>query len=73
VYFGFDVFGRGTFGGGGLGVTNALTAITKAGVSAALFAPGWTLECHERSEFEAVQELWWRRVREPRSTAWGFA
>lgn len=44
VYMGIDVFGRGTWGGGLFQVDSALGVIRRAGVSAALFAPGWTLE-----------------------------
>ena len=64
MYFGCDVFGRGTFGGGGWGCGAALAAARAAGCSAALFAPGWVLECHERARFEALQERWWRGVEE---------
>jgi hypothetical protein len=63
VYFGCDVFGRGTFGGGGYRANAALEASRAAGVSAALFAPGWTLECGEgRAGFEQRQEQWWSMV-----------
>lgn len=44
VYTGTDVFGRGTFAGGGFTTYVALEAIAAAGTSAALFAPGWTFE-----------------------------
>ena len=44
VYMGIDVFGRGTWGGGGFHVDSALRVIQNAGVSAALFAPAWTLQ-----------------------------
>jgi len=73
VYFGCDVFGRGTFGGGGHAVGTALRAARAAGASAALFAPGWTMECHGRGEFEGVQERWWRQVRLSCGVeAWGW-
>lgn len=62
VFFGCDVFGRGTFGGGGHGAGAALAAAKAAGCSAALFAPGWVLECNERARFEELQEAWWRQV-----------
>ena len=44
IYFGIDVFGRGSYGGGGwrCGVANA--ELLRLGFSAALFAPGWLLE-----------------------------
>jgi mannosyl-glycoprotein endo-beta-N-acetylglucosaminidase len=63
VYFGCDVFGRGTYGGGGHGAAAALAAARAAGASAALFAPAWTLECHAEEDFEELQEQWWRQVR----------
>lgn len=44
VYMGIDTFGRGTWGGGGFDVDKALGKIRRAGVSAALFAPAWTME-----------------------------
>ncbi|CAM9718483.1 unnamed protein product, partial [Heterosigma akashiwo] len=44
VYFGIDVFGRNTYGGGGMQCNKALEKIAEAGVSAALFAPGWVMQ-----------------------------
>ncbi|GAA5886540.1 hypothetical protein JCM5296_005322 [Sporobolomyces johnsonii] len=54
VYFGIDVFGRGSYGGGGFDSWRALDAIQAAppaplsspasSFSTALFAPGWTVE-----------------------------
>eukprot|EP00752_Nemacystus_decipiens_P002453 g2310.t1 len=44
VYMGIDTFGRGTWGGGKFDVDKALGKIRRAGVSAALFAPSWTME-----------------------------
>ncbi|CAM9279878.1 unnamed protein product [Scytosiphon promiscuus] len=44
VYMGIDTFGRGTWGGGRFDVDKALGKIRRAGVSAALFAPAWTME-----------------------------
>jgi len=41
---GVDCFGRGTFGGGGFNCDLALKVVRRAGVSAALFAPGWVWE-----------------------------
>lgn len=60
VYMGVDVFGRhDTFGGGKLDSGVALRAAWNAGVSAALFAPGWTHEClrHEASEDFVASEV----------------
>ncbi|KAF8066341.1 ENGASE2 [Scenedesmus sp. PABB004] len=67
VLLGIDVHGRGSYGGGGHGVGAALTAAARAGLSAALFAPGWVFENLERSRFEELQERWWNAVQE----AWG--
>lgn len=44
VFMGIDCFGRNTYGGGGFDCDVALRAIRQAGVSAALFAPGWVWE-----------------------------
>jgi hypothetical protein len=44
VFMGTDCFGRNTYGGGGYDCDKALRAIRQAGVSAALFAPGWVWE-----------------------------
>eukprot|EP00172_Hildenbrandia_rubra_P002726 Plantae.Rhodophyta-Hildenbrandia_rubra.ctg3805.p1 GENE.Plantae.Rhodophyta-Hildenbrandia_rubra.ctg3805~~Plantae.Rhodophyta-Hildenbrandia_rubra.ctg3805.p1 ORF type:complete len:631 (-),score=106.79 Plantae.Rhodophyta-Hildenbrandia_rubra.ctg3805:7706-9598(-) len=44
IFTGIDVFGRGTYGGGGFHTHVALRAIKQGGTSAALFAPGWTVE-----------------------------
>lgn len=59
IYMGVDVFGRhDMLGGGKMNCDQALCIAWNAGVSAALFAPGWTHEClqHETSEdFVAVE------------------
>jgi mannosyl-glycoprotein endo-beta-N-acetylglucosaminidase len=44
VYFGIDVHGRNTFGGGGFKSDVACRVALAAGTSVALFAPGWTHE-----------------------------
>jgi len=44
VFTGIDLFGRGTFGGGGLDSHTAMEVISKAGTSTALFAPAWAYE-----------------------------
>ncbi|GAQ78794.1 mannosyl-glycoprotein endo-beta-N-acetylglucosaminidase [Klebsormidium nitens] len=64
VYMGVDVFGRGTFGGGGYHADTALAAARSAGVSAALFAPAWVIENpHEAGpNFEEAQEKFWGLV-----------
>ena len=50
VYFGIDVWGRGTFGGGKHNCDAALKVLRRHGVSAALFAPGYFLECEVDEE-----------------------
>jgi mannosyl-glycoprotein endo-beta-N-acetylglucosaminidase len=62
VYMGVDVFGRGSYGGGGFGSTIALAAAKAAGLSAALFAPGWVRENLDRSHFHRLQDTWWTQV-----------
>lgn len=44
VLAGTDVFGRGTYGGGGFNSAMAALEAMSCGLSAALFAPAWTLE-----------------------------
>jgi len=48
VYMGVDVFGRGTFAGGGMRSHLAVASAQKRGLSAALFAPGWLAEGQDR-------------------------
>eukprot|EP00775_Hariotina_reticulata_P011568 gene11568-11712_t len=69
VYMGVDVFGRGSYGGGGHNVGLALRAAAAAGLSAALFAPGWVLENLDRTKFAELQERWWQQVQ----AEWGFS
>ena len=45
IYFGCDVFGRGTAFGGGYNSYKAVSSALRAGASVAMFAPGWILEC----------------------------
>eukprot|EP00249_Psilotum_nudum_P019557 c27315_g1_i2 orf=269-2275(-) len=59
VYMGVDVFGRRTFGGGGFQCNVALKAAKEAGVSAALFAPGWVYETNQGPSFHAAQNRYW--------------
>ncbi|GAA5869882.1 hypothetical protein JCM3774_000520 [Rhodotorula dairenensis] len=68
VYFGIDIFGRGTYAGGGFETWRAMHAIREAtpagsaSFSTALFAPGWTVEAesmqHSLTTSEAHQR--WR-------------
>lgn len=62
VYMGVDVHGRGSYGGGGNNVGVALRAAASAGLSAALFAPGWVFENLDRQNFIELQEQWWTKV-----------
>eukprot|EP00955_Chlamydomonas_euryale_P076275 362599-Chlamydomonas_euryale.AAC.3 len=57
VFFGTDVWGRGTYGGGGWNCAEALRVCASAGVSAALFAPAWVHESQGRDGFEARQQV----------------
>jgi hypothetical protein len=63
VLVGVDVYGRGCFGGGGWSTNLALAAAKAAGLSAALFAPGWVHENLEKTRFAELQEQWWHTVR----------
>lgn len=42
----------------------ALSAAREAGTSAALFAPGWVYEEHDKARFEMLQERFWWQARE---------
>lgn len=59
VFMGIDCYGRGSLGGGGFGVGIALEEIRKAGLQAALFAPGWTWEHYEGKNFRNVEKKFW--------------
>jgi mannosyl-glycoprotein endo-beta-N-acetylglucosaminidase len=62
VLVGVDVYGRGCFGGGGFNTNLALAAAKAAGLSAALFAPGWVHENLDKTRFAELQEQWWHKV-----------
>jgi endo-beta-N-acetylglucosaminidase D len=54
VFMGIDVFGRGTFEGGGYNSHSAIQVVEEAHVSFGLFAPAWTYEnfgAHDTSRF----------------------
>ncbi|KAK6537950.1 hypothetical protein TWF694_010845 [Orbilia ellipsospora] len=59
VYMGIDIFGRGTFGGGGWGIGTALSVIRPAELSAAIFAPGWVFENFDGVKFEERNRKFW--------------
>ncbi|KAG0137536.1 hypothetical protein HOY82DRAFT_575989 [Tuber indicum] len=59
IYPGIDFSGRGSLGGRGTGVGEALSAIPMAGNSAALFAPRWTYEYFDGKAFQTVDQRFW--------------
>jgi endo-beta-N-acetylglucosaminidase D len=59
VYFGTDVWGRGTYGGGGFNSYKGVETATKALTSSALFGMAWTYEHFEKSDFEKMDRLFW--------------
>ncbi|EPZ32719.1 glycoside hydrolase [Rozella allomycis CSF55] len=59
VYTGIDIWGRNTYGGGGYDTYKALQVIADAGTSCALFAPAWTYESKDKSEFEENEIKFW--------------
>ncbi|KAH6582783.1 hypothetical protein BASA61_008349 [Batrachochytrium salamandrivorans] len=59
VYTGIDTWGRNTFGGGGYNVHKALRAMKPHGTSCALFAPGWTFESQNHTEFAIAERRFW--------------
>ncbi|KAI3470921.1 hypothetical protein Pfo_027584 [Paulownia fortunei] len=67
VYFGIDVFGRGTYGGGQWTTNVALDVIKKDNISAAIFAPGWVYETKQPPDFQTAQNRWWGLVEK----SWG--
>lgn len=62
VFAGIDVFGRGTYGGGGLNCDVAVRATRGAQLSTALFAPGWVFENQDKAQFEANQQAFWEAI-----------
>ena len=64
IFFGVDVWGRGSHGGGGFGLFKAIEHIDpeSLGLSLALFGPGWTWENDEGAE-HWNWEYWWARER----------
>jgi endo-beta-N-acetylglucosaminidase D len=59
IYTGIDIWGRNTFGGGGFNTHKALRLISQARTSAALFAPAWTHESFDKTEFEKIDKRLW--------------
>lgn len=67
VYVGVDVFGRGCPGGGGFNTRTALEAIRMAGgadtpLSAAIFAPGWTVQKQNADLDIVVEHRFWSQL-----------
>ncbi|KAL0046963.1 hypothetical protein WJX82_003119 [Trebouxia sp. C0006] len=62
VYMGVDVFGRNTYGGGGMTCDVALTAARSAGLSAALFAPAWVWEVGNQPDWLQRQQQFWDKI-----------
>ncbi|GAN08703.1 cytosolic endo-beta-N-acetylglucosaminidase isoform X1 [Mucor ambiguus] len=59
VYFGTDVWGRHTYGGGGFRSYKGVKAASSAQTSSALFGMAWTYEHFDKSEFEKMDRLFW--------------
>ncbi|KAI8639429.1 endo-b-N-acetylglucosaminidase [Parasitella parasitica] len=59
VYFGTDVWGRHTYGGGEFKSYKGPKAAGAAQTSSALFAMAWTYEHFEKDEFEKMDRLFW--------------
>ena len=62
VFFGVDVHGRGTFGGGGFNTDIAVETAIRLGASSAIFAPGWTHENHRPDQVEMASRLFWDKI-----------
>ncbi|KAF2346101.1 Glycoside hydrolase family 85 [Trinorchestia longiramus] len=60
VFVGVDVFGRNFYEGGGFNCHKALEVIRSLGLSAAIFAAGWTHEVLGCSDFPANDAKFWR-------------
>lgn len=59
VWMGIDCYGRGTIGEGGFAVPVALEMVRSHGLSAALFAPGWTYENFGGEHFHQMDRKFW--------------
>ena len=64
VFTGIDVWGRGSFGGGGFNCHKALRAINEA-TSVAIFAPGWTFEYLDPAYFRENEDRFWENKYAP--------
>ncbi|CAO0798167.1 unnamed protein product [Mucor circinelloides] len=59
VYFGTDVWGRHTYGGGGFKSYKGVKTASSAQTSSALFGMAWTYEHFDKSEFKKMDRLFW--------------
>ncbi|KAI8880245.1 glycoside hydrolase family 85 protein [Backusella circina FSU 941] len=59
VYFGTDVWGRHTYGGGGFKSYKGVKTASYAKTSSALFGMAWTYEHFEKQDFEKMDRLFW--------------
>lgn len=59
---GVDVFGRGTFGGGGWNTNVGVAHAQEAGLSVALFAPGWYYEHCGPDQWQGRAQEFWQKV-----------
>ncbi|KAK4518975.1 uncharacterized protein ATC70_009202 [Mucor velutinosus] len=59
VYFGTDVWGRHTYGGGEFKSYKGVKAASSAQTSSALFGMAWTYEHFDKTEFEKMDRLFW--------------
>ncbi|KAF8426601.1 glycosyl hydrolase family 85-domain-containing protein [Tirmania nivea] len=72
VFSGVDVWGRGSLGGGGFNVGEALAPIQRHGLATALFAPGWTFEHLGQENFRENERKFWVGDSYRRSAGAGF-
>ncbi|KAF7725441.1 hypothetical protein EC973_009615 [Apophysomyces ossiformis] len=59
VYFGTDVWGRGTYGGGQYNTYKGVEASDKGGTSSVLFAMAWTYQHFNEKNFNFYDRLLW--------------
>ena len=64
IYYGNDIYGRGTYGGGRLNIYKAIEEIKKYPFSISLFGPGLWYEkqegCADLNAFRINEDLFWR-------------
>lgn len=64
VFLGVDVYGRGTYGGGGDSTHTAVAHAMSHGLSSAVFGPGWVYEStgDTRSSWQQRNDQFWERI-----------